>query len=64
MIWSIDGTVVNTLEKGSQVVEADWPDELMYVVMNNGVLTVVPDENTTWPNHLIIDCISLYGVKE
>jgi len=64
MIWSIDGAIVHTLEKGSQVTEGDWPDEQMYVVMNNGVLTVVPDENTTWPNHLIIDYISLYNVKE
>jgi beta-glucanase (GH16 family) len=64
MIWSIDGNVKNILTKGVEVSAANWPKQDMYVVMNNGVLSVVPDENTNWPNYLIIDYIELHEIKE
>jgi beta-glucanase (GH16 family) len=64
MIWSIDGIVVHTIEKGVQVDEIDWPKEYFYIVMNNGVLASVSDENTNWPNHLMIESIALYEVNE
>ena len=63
MIWSIDGKIVNSFERGKDIPTQSWPDEDLYVVMNNGVINVVPDENTTWPNYLSIDYISLFYLK-
>jgi hypothetical protein len=38
----------------------DWPDEDMYIVLNNGVRTDSPDTTTTWPNDVVIDYIGLW----
>ena len=63
MLWSIDGEIVHILERGRFVSDEDWPDQDMYIVMNNGVITVVPDENTIWPNALIIDYVAIYDAS-
>jgi beta-glucanase (GH16 family) len=63
MIWSIDGKRVNTFRKGTQISSSNWPNQDMYLVLNNGILASVPDTNTTYPNHLIIDYIALYEEK-
>ena len=59
-VWSIDGTVVHTLEKSDSKDPAQWPDEEMYIILNNGVKTDSPDTSTTWPNQLQIDSIEVY----
>ena len=58
-IWHIDGKEVHRLNS-SDVPEGRWPDEKMYIVLNNGVRTTSPDITTTWPNYLVIDYIELY----
>ena len=55
--WWIDGVEV------AQVVNnigSNWPDEDMYIVLNNGVRRRSKDTNTTWPNHFVIDYIKYY----
>jgi beta-glucanase (GH16 family) len=58
MIWSIDGDIVHTLKKSS--IPDYWPDEAFSLVINNGVQTNAKDEDTTWPNYLILDYIAVY----
>jgi beta-glucanase (GH16 family) len=58
--WWIDGQVVHTLYRSATRDPAAWPDEEMYIVLNNGVRTESPDTNTTWPNRLQIDYIEVY----
>jgi beta-glucanase (GH16 family) len=58
MVWSIDGDIVHTLERSR--IPDDWPDEAFALVMNNAVQTNAKDEDTTWPNCLIIDYIAVY----
>lgn len=58
MVWSIDGQVVRQLEKS--MVPGFWPAENLCLVMNNAVATAPPDENTTWPNFLLIDSIKVF----
>lgn len=58
--WWIDGNVVRTLHRNETKNPSVWPDESMYIVMNNGVRTLSPDENTSWPNELEIDYIEVY----
>jgi len=55
--FSIDGSLVYQM---NNTIGGNWPDEEMYIVLNNGVRTDSPDTNTTWPNHVIIDYIELY----
>ena len=55
--WFVDGVEVRHLDN---TFGASWPDEEMYIVMNNGVKASSPDTNTTWPNALEIDYVSLY----
>jgi beta-glucanase (GH16 family) len=52
--WSIDGEVVRILN--STFVD-QWPNEDMYLVLNNAVRTESPNLTTTYPNYLIIDYI-------
>ena len=60
--WWINGKVVNTLYKNQSRRPDLWPDEAMYIILNNGVRTAAPDSDTStiWPNHLEIDYIELY----
>ena len=55
--WYIDGKVVRTLNASSV---SNWPDENMYIILNNGQKTDSPDTTTTWPNNLEIDYIQVY----
>jgi len=58
--WWIDGKVVHTLLKSETIDPSAWPDEEMYIILNNGVRTASPDDTTTWPNTLEIDYIEVY----
>ena len=62
--WWIDGRVVRTLHRNETKNPSAWPDESMYIVLNNGVRTLSPDENTSWPNDLEIDYIELYQKQQ
>jgi beta-glucanase (GH16 family) len=58
--WYIDGNLVRTLNKNGSKEPSGWPDEEMYIILNNGVRTASPDTTTTWPNRLQIDYIEIY----
>ena len=60
--WWINGKLVNTLYKNQSRRPELWPDENMYIILNNGVRAAAPasDESTIWPNQLEIDYIELY----
>lgn len=58
--WWIDGELVRTLYKSETQSPSEWPDETMYIILNNGVRSVSPDETTAWPNNLEIDYIEVY----
>jgi beta-glucanase (GH16 family) len=53
----VDGAVVSQI---NNTIGSNWPNEEMYIVLNNGVKTDSPDTNTTWPNHVVVDYIELY----
>jgi beta-glucanase (GH16 family) len=55
--WYIDGKKVHEL-LASQT--KGWPDENMYLVLNNGQRSESPDSATVWPNALYIDYVKLY----
>lgn len=57
--WYIDGVLVHTL---NNTFGSSWPNEDMYLVLNNGVKSSSPDATTTWPNQLEIDYVSLYQI--
>ena len=38
----------------------EWPDEEMYLYINNGAFCSSPDETTAWPNYLRVDHIRIY----
>lgn len=56
-IWYLDGQEVRRLSAKNIV---GWPDQDMYIVLNNGTRTESPDNTTQWPNFLKIDYIRLY----
>ena len=59
--WFLDGALVHTVSASSLGANQGlWPDEDMYIVLNNGQRSASPDENTLWPNALKIDFIRLY----
>ena len=60
MKWYIDGQLVHTKTRGVEVPNLDWPDKTMCMVMNNGLMRVVDEGNTTFPNSLIIDYLRIY----
>ena len=60
MKWYIDGQLVHTKTKGNEVPNLDWPNKTMCMVMNNGLMRVVDEGNTTFPNSLIIDYLRIY----
>jgi beta-glucanase (GH16 family) len=53
----IDGVEVYHMEN---TIGSSWPDEDMYIVLNNGVRTDSPDTTTIWPNEVVVDYIELY----
>jgi beta-glucanase (GH16 family) len=55
--WFIDGALVHTLYANTVT---NWPNENMYIVLNNETRTDSPDAATTWPNTLEIDYIQVY----
>lgn len=59
-VWTVDGLTVNTLLKSDLVNPSLWPNEDMYIILNNGVKTDSPDTTTTWPNSLQIDYVEVY----
>ncbi|MDG1806106.1 glycoside hydrolase family 16 protein [Flavicella sp.] len=60
MNWFIDGEKVHTKTKGKDIAKEDWPDKQMCLVINNGLLEVVPEGNTQFPNALVLDFLELY----
>ena len=59
--WFLNGELVHQLDVSSLGDSADqWPDEEMYIILNNGQKTDSPDDTTVWPNHLRVDFIRLY----
>ena len=60
MKWYIDGQLVHTKTRGVEVPNLDWPNKTMCMVMNNGLMRVVDEGNTTFPNSLIIDYLRIY----
>ena len=58
--WYIDGQLVHTKTKGAEVPSLDWPNKTMCMVMNNGLMRVVEEGNTTFPNSLIVDYLRIY----
>jgi beta-glucanase (GH16 family) len=55
--WYIDGVLVHTLLASSVT---NWPNEDMYIVLNNETRADSSDVSTIWPNNLEIDYIQLY----
>ena len=60
MVWSVDGKMMRTLLRKDLENGQFWPDEDFCLVLNNAVATKAKDLNTSWPNHLIIDYLSVY----
>ena len=60
MSWYIDDQLVHTKTNGVEVPSSDWPDKPMCLVINNGLMRVIGDENTTFPNALVLDYIKIY----
>ena len=60
MSWYIDDQLIHTKTIGVEVPSADWPNKPMCLVINNGLMRVVSDENTTFPNALILDYLKIY----
>ena len=60
MSWYIDDQLIHTKTKGVEVPSADWPNKPMCLVINNGLMRVVSDENTTFPNALVLDYLKIY----
>ena len=58
--WYIDGVEFAHMDND---IGNSWPDEEMYIVLNNGVRTHSPDTNTAWPNQLVVDYIEVYQVQ-
>ncbi len=57
-VWTIDGKIVRTL---INEIGDSWPNEDMYMVINNGVKTSSPDETTTYPNDFEVDYVAYYS---
>ena len=61
-VWSVDGVVKRELLRVdlSSNKAQKWPDEEMYIVLNNEVQTNATDKTTQWPNYLKIDYVEIY----
>ena len=60
MKWYIDQDLVHTKTNGLDIPSADWPDKPMCLVINNGLLNVVDEGNTIFPNTLLLDYIRIF----
>ena len=63
MKWYIDGVLVHKKNKSSDIPAVDWPNKTMCIVMNNGLMRVVEEGNTVFPNSLLIDYLRIYEKK-
>ena len=63
--WFLDGEMLYELsleslgDNGESIGDL-WPNEEMYIYLNNGAFVASPDETTIWPNYLKVDYIQLY----
>lgn len=64
MVWSIDGKEVHTKRKEIDIPASDWPNKSMCLIINNGLLSVVEEGTTTFPNALILDYLKVYQFKD
>ena len=60
MKWYIDQNLVHTKTNGIEIPSIDWPDKPMCLVINNGLLNVVDEGNTIFPNTQLLDYIRLF----
>lgn len=60
MKWYIDGVLVHVKNSGSEIPLSDWPNKKMCLVINNGLMSAVSEEDTIFPNSLIIDYIKIF----
>ena len=60
MNWYIDQDLVHTKTNGVEVPSDDWPDKPMCLVINNGLLNVVDEGNTIFPNTLLLDYVRIF----
>lgn len=58
-VWTVDGIVKRELS--SDGFWNRWPNEDMYIVINNEVQTNATDQTTQWPNYLKIDYVEIYS---
>jgi len=63
MTWFIDGQEVHSKTKGVEIPAENWPNKTMCLVINNGLLNVVDEGNTVFPNSLILDYLKVYQQK-
>lgn len=64
MTWFIDSDEVHSKTKAIEVSSEYWPNKTMCLIINNGLLTVVEEGNTSFPNALILDYLKVYEVKD
>ncbi|MBR58020.1 MAG: hypothetical protein CMH54_08350 [Myxococcales bacterium] len=63
--WFLDGELMHTITVDALGADAAlWPNEEMYIVLNNGQGSGAPDVTTSWPNYLKVDFIRLYEKGE
>ena len=62
MKWYIDQNLVHTKTNGIEIPSIDWPDKPMCLVINNGLLNVVDEGNTIFPNTLLLDYIRIFEI--
>ena len=62
MKWYIDQNLVHTKTNGIEIPSMDWPDKPMCLVINNGLLNVVDEGNTIFPNTLLLDYIRIFEI--
>ena len=60
MNWYIDQDLVHTKTNGVEIPSDDWPDKPMCLVINNGLINVVDEGNTIFPNTLLLDYIRIF----
>ena len=60
MNWYIDQDIVHTKTNGVEIPSDDWPDKPMCLVINNGLLNVVDEGNTIFPNTLLLDYVRIF----
>ena len=58
--WYVDGQLMRSLPN---TFGAFWPDEEMFIVMNNGILSSVPGDPADFPNSLIVDYVRVWDSK-